>query len=150
MTIKHARFYEPIKSISNGTVSIGYIGWGGLVISQGETLGCISIKPTKLSNVTHLYHSRISKSNQQVTHMELRRPILSLDIHEVNGLYYKFTLIFSKTTMEDVNYLNLAILFTWVDLKKPSKFGSESVLYTIVTIAFHYSLARRAGHGLQQ
>ena len=44
--------------------------------------------------------------------MELRRPILSLDIHEVNGLYYKFTLIFSKTTMEDVNYLNLAILFT--------------------------------------
>jgi len=30
----------------------------------------------------------------------------------VNGLYYEFTLIFSKTTMEDVNHLNLAVLLT--------------------------------------
>jgi len=27
-------------------------------------------------------------------------------------LYYEFTLIFSKTTMEDVNHLNLAVLLT--------------------------------------
>ena len=29
-----------------------------------------------------------------------------------NGLYYEFTLIFSKTTKEDVNHLNLAVLLT--------------------------------------
>ena len=31
-----------------------------------------------------------------------------------NGLYYEFTLIFSnsKTTMEDVDHLNLAVLHT--------------------------------------
>jgi len=29
-----------------------------------------------------------------------------------NGLYYEFTLIFSKTTIGDVNHLNLAVLLT--------------------------------------
>ena len=29
-----------------------------------------------------------------------------------DGLYYEFTLIFSKTTREDVNHLNLAVLLT--------------------------------------
>jgi len=32
-----------------------------------------------------------------------------------------------------------------VDLKKPLKFGSESVLYTIATIALQYSLAGGQG-----
>jgi len=30
-----------------------------------------------------------------------------------NGLDYEFTLIFSKTTREDVNNLNLAVLLKW-------------------------------------
>ena len=47
--------------------------------------------------------------------------------------------------MEDVNHLNLAVLLTLVDLKKPLKFGSESVLYAIVTVALQYSLAGGQG-----
>ena len=39
------------------------------------------------------------------------------------------------------------VLLTWGDLKKPLKFGSESVLYAIVTIALQYSLA--GGQGLR-
>ena len=46
------------------------------------------------------------------------------------------SLIFSKTAREDVNHLNLVVLLTSVDLKKPLKFGSENVLYARVTIAF--------------
>jgi len=34
-------------------------------------------------------------------------------LQTLNGLYHEFT--FSKTTMEDVNHLNLAVLLTYVD-----------------------------------
>ena len=70
-----------------------------------------------------------------------------------NGLHYKFKLMISKTTMEGVNRLNLTVLLTYVNVKKLFKFGSESVLYAVVTIAPQCPpifTGWREGYGLQQ
>ena len=58
-----------------------------------------------------------------------------------SGHILRIQITFSKTNREDASYRNLAVCLTYVDVKKISKFGAESVLYAGVTLALQYTLS---------